>query len=406
MEVIMQYEGYQPVRRDFKDSLFRMIFKEKENLLSLYNAVSGTNYTDPSLIEIVTLENAIYKNLKNDLAFTINGTLHLYEHQSTYCANMPYRNLCYVTREFEKVVANENPYSTRRMMLPEPHFTVFYNGKYGKWKEHFEKLSDSYLQRNHQLSLELMVRGININPAINPELLESCKPLKEYTQYVEKVHTYAEIMELSEAVQRAVDESIKEGILADILTKFKAEAIQVTIFEYDEEKVMQMLRQEMKEDAKIELRDEVEAQVRAEMSDKIKEEVKEEIGEKIREEVREEIGEKIREEVKEEIEGKIREEVKDKIRGELEDKVREEVKNKIRGELEDKVREEVEDKVRNEVREEVQAQVKDELRNEMLEEVRKQVLNEQCQQDKAKSINEVLKRFLAIIFKNSNTRKN
>ena len=90
----------------------------------------------------------------------------------------------------------------------------------------------------------------------------------------------------------------------------------------------------------------------------------------------------------------------------MEDKVREEVKNKIRGELEDKVREEVEDKVRNEVREEVQAQVKDELRNEMLEEVRKQVLNEQCQQDKAKSINEVLKRFLAIIFKNSNTRKN
>lgn len=238
----------QPVRRDFKDTLFRMIFREKENLLSLYNAVNGTNYTDPNLIEIVTLENAIYKNMKNDLAFIIHGTLHLYEHQSTYSANMPLRNLCYVTREFEKLMANQNTYSTKRIILPEPNFVVFYNGKTGKWKEHYERLSDSYPRTDHLPLLELLVREININSDQNPELLEKCKPLREYTQYVEKVHTYAQIMELSEAVQRAVNESIREGILKDILTKYKMEAIQVTIFEYDEEQVMSMLREEYREE--------------------------------------------------------------------------------------------------------------------------------------------------------------
>ena len=54
--------------RNYKDTLFRMIFKEPEALLSLYNAVNGTNYTNPNDLKVVTLENAIYMNMKNDLA--------------------------------------------------------------------------------------------------------------------------------------------------------------------------------------------------------------------------------------------------------------------------------------------------------------------------------------------------
>ena len=89
-----QQENVQrPVNRSYKDTLFRMLFHEKEALLPLYNAVGQTNYRDASQLEIVTLENAIYMNMKNDLAFLINLELNLYEHQSTWNPNMLLRDL-------------------------------------------------------------------------------------------------------------------------------------------------------------------------------------------------------------------------------------------------------------------------------------------------------------------------
>lgn len=55
--------------REYKDTIFRWIFSIIENLLSLYNAVTGKNYQNPEDLDIVTLENAIYMGMKNDLAF-------------------------------------------------------------------------------------------------------------------------------------------------------------------------------------------------------------------------------------------------------------------------------------------------------------------------------------------------
>ena len=81
------------VRRDHKDTLFRMIFSTRENLLSLYNAVNHSHYTDAKELEIVTLENAVYMNMKNDQAFLLDMQLNLYEHQSTWNPNMPLRFL-------------------------------------------------------------------------------------------------------------------------------------------------------------------------------------------------------------------------------------------------------------------------------------------------------------------------
>ena len=53
------------VKRNYKDTLFRMLFMEKENLLSLYNALNRTTYTDVDKLDITTLENAVYMNYKN-----------------------------------------------------------------------------------------------------------------------------------------------------------------------------------------------------------------------------------------------------------------------------------------------------------------------------------------------------
>ena len=62
---------------------FRMLFSDRKNLLSLYNAVNQSDYNNPDDLEIVTLENAIYMGMKNDLAFIMDTNLYLYEHQST-----------------------------------------------------------------------------------------------------------------------------------------------------------------------------------------------------------------------------------------------------------------------------------------------------------------------------------
>ena len=67
-------------------------------------------------------------NMKNDLAFLIGDWLNIYEHQSTVNSNMPLRNLIYVAKEYEKLVAEKSLYSTVQIKLPTPKFVVFYNG--------------------------------------------------------------------------------------------------------------------------------------------------------------------------------------------------------------------------------------------------------------------------------------
>ncbi len=64
--------------------MFEMIFSDKKELLELYNAVSRANHTDPALLEINTLQNAIYMAMHNDISFIIDSRVSLYEHQSTY----------------------------------------------------------------------------------------------------------------------------------------------------------------------------------------------------------------------------------------------------------------------------------------------------------------------------------
>ena len=89
--------------RKFKDTVFRMLFSDKEALLSLYNAVNNSHYTDSGALEIVTLENAIYMGMKNDLAFILDMNLYLYEHQSTMNPNIPLRDLFYIAAEYRNL---------------------------------------------------------------------------------------------------------------------------------------------------------------------------------------------------------------------------------------------------------------------------------------------------------------
>lgn len=88
-------EKQTPVPITYKDRVFRMLYKDKKRLLELYNALNGTNYNNPEELTVNTLENAIYMKMKNDVSFIIDCNMCLYEHQSTFCPNMPLRGFLY-----------------------------------------------------------------------------------------------------------------------------------------------------------------------------------------------------------------------------------------------------------------------------------------------------------------------
>ena len=230
------------VNRNYKDTVFRMLFSDRRNLLSLYNAISGAHYDDPEKLEIVTLENAIYMGMKNDLAFIIDTDLFLYEHQSTYNPNMPLRDLFYISSEYQKLVDKKSLYSSVLQKIPAPQFIVFYNGTEKKKDNWVNHLSEAFENLSGNPKLELEVLTININEGHNPELMEQCQILREYAQYVDCVRRYAKEFELIDAIEQAVDECIQRNILSEFLRKNKAEVIAMSIFEYDKEEEERKLR--------------------------------------------------------------------------------------------------------------------------------------------------------------------
>ena len=92
------------INRNYKDRLFRLAFQEKEDLLDLYNAVSGRQYTNPEDIIITTLADAIYLGMKNDISFLVSDVLNLYEHQSSFNPNMPVRGLNYFADTYREYI--------------------------------------------------------------------------------------------------------------------------------------------------------------------------------------------------------------------------------------------------------------------------------------------------------------
>ena len=228
--------------RTYRDRVFRMIFKERKSLLQLYNAMNGTDYEEAEDLVVTTLENAVYLGMKNDVSFLLYDQLNLYEHQSTNNPNMPLRNLFYVSSLYSALTRDENLYGPRVVKIPEARFVVFYNGK-EELPERFElKLSDSFATKTEMPALELRTEVWNINAGCNKVLMERCKLLYDYAVFVDKVRKYGENQLFSEAVEMAIEECIKENVLSDFFRKNRSEVLKVSIFEYDEQRQMELAR--------------------------------------------------------------------------------------------------------------------------------------------------------------------
>ena len=124
------------VNREYKDRLFSFIFGSEENrawTLELYNAVNGTQHSDPGMIRITTMKDVLYLSMKNDVSFIIRSEMALYEQLSSCNPNMPLRFLQYAALHYEKYVesVNGNKYGTRLIELPVPRFVTFYPKRRG-----------------------------------------------------------------------------------------------------------------------------------------------------------------------------------------------------------------------------------------------------------------------------------
>ncbi len=238
-----EYQEYPKTNREYKSSLFVMAFEDKKDLLSLFNAVNGTDYDDPEGLEITTLENVIYLNYKNDVSFLIGGIMNLNEQQSTYNPNMPVRGLLYFARLYEKYInqRNLNIYSTALQKLPTPRYIVFYNGTKNQPDRSTIRLSDAFLHPDGCLECETTM--LNINYGHNKELLEKCKRLEDYSYFVFRVRQLLKTgLSDRDAINQTIDECIEENRLKDILINQRSEVLGVLLSTFNKERYEQGLK--------------------------------------------------------------------------------------------------------------------------------------------------------------------
>ncbi|MFR2879116.1 MAG: hypothetical protein ACLTCM_10365 [Anaerovoracaceae bacterium] len=219
-------------KRNYKDSIFRKLFNNKAAIIDLYNALSGSDYPPDTYVKIVTLDNVIFGDRKNDLAFMIeNRFIILIEMQSTVNPNMPLRFLVYIAKEFEKLFFSQQIYSSTLVKIPTPEIYVFYDGAKDIPLESELKLSDAFIAKCDKLYLDLNVRVINVNYEKGAELLEKCRLLSDYSQLVHIAKmNYQRTHDLDTAVSEAVTECMEKGILRNFL---KENGGEIMSFLYD-----------------------------------------------------------------------------------------------------------------------------------------------------------------------------
>lgn len=237
------------VNKKYKDRVFRIIFRDKKELLELYNAVNDSNYTNPEELEITTIEDVVYMGMKNDLSFIVGDVMNLYEHQSSFSPNLTLRGVFYFASLYREHIEpiKKKLYMDTPLLIPFPQYLVFYNGTKDEPERQELKLSDLFIQTGKEKvpALECTAVVLNINYGHNRALMEKCKTLKEYSQFIATIRKHtAEGIEFEVAVEKAVDECVENGILSEILRKNRAEVIDMILTEYDEEEFREFLKEE------------------------------------------------------------------------------------------------------------------------------------------------------------------
>ncbi len=248
--------GMPEISNEIRDRLFKAIFgrdtaQSKQWRLELYNALRGTNYSDPDALELNTIENVIYLTMRNDISFLIDSQMTLFEQQSTYNPNMPLRGLMYFSQLYQMHLTKTDKtlFRSTIVKIPNPEFIVFYNGHKKTEEVEYLKLSDAFEREDKSGNFEWTAKMININPGYNSSIQKKCKALYNYTQYISRVaENRKNGMNIKNAVNEAVDWAIKENLLNGFFKEQKEEILAMSLTEFNAEQVYRNWLQEGREE--------------------------------------------------------------------------------------------------------------------------------------------------------------
>jgi len=255
--------------REFKDGMFRAIFKEPAEFRRVANYLLKTDFGPDTPMEEVTLSSPLYMGPKNDVSFLVDDRLIVFtEHQSTVSPNIPLRFLIYVADTYKARFSVKDLHGGRRLTIPRPYFFVFYNGKRKMPPVDTICLSDMFKdwpgQKNPHFSLDLEITVYNINISTAPEILHNCNTLAQYEMFVELEQGYENELAQGyekplsrrekglvrkQAVNLATAECLKRSILTDFLNIHAKEIVYMMTGPITVEDMKEYWQQEAREEA-------------------------------------------------------------------------------------------------------------------------------------------------------------
>ena len=151
------------------------------------------------------------------------------------------RFLIYSGMIYSKYIENTKEYhefSCVQQKAPAPQCICFYNGTSDKDDRMILKLSDAF-EPDSRSDIEVYVTMININHGHNKKLLETCKPLEEYSWFVDRVRVLQkDKRELEECVDTALKDLPDDSLIKPFLLANKAEVKRMCITEYNEKRTL------------------------------------------------------------------------------------------------------------------------------------------------------------------------
>ena len=235
--------------KKYRDSVFRDYFNSPVRLLSLCNAVLGTDYRDATKLRINTLEGIFFDNQKNDISCTLgNNFLVLIEHQTSVNNNMPFRCLSYVAELLNNLVEDKDKlYHKALIRFPAPKFFVLYDGDTKEPLKRTMRLSEAF--GGDDSTLELVVTTYNINHGLEQPLLSKCQYLRDYSTLVGKVKEGIRSgLTRKEAISRAVRYCLDKGLMKGYLEFNSKEVFNMLALQWEQEKAIRASYEDGRDD--------------------------------------------------------------------------------------------------------------------------------------------------------------
>ena len=230
----------------YRDTVFRDYFNNEERLLSLCNALLGT---DAVALKINTLEGTFFDRQKNDISCVVeNNFLVLVEHQSTINENMPFRCLSYVAELMNNLIEDKDKlYHKALIRFPAPRFYVFYDGDAKEPLQREMRLSDAFDGDN--CALELVVTSLNINHGLEQPLLAKCQYLRDYSTLVGTVKEGIALgLSRHDAISRAVKYCLDNGLMKGYLEFNSQEVLNMLALQWEQDKAIRASYEDGRDD--------------------------------------------------------------------------------------------------------------------------------------------------------------